>query len=727
MNRLQCLALIALQYSLEAQISTLPTSMAFTMRQGLAYPNNSTRYPANQSLTLTGSSAWTAKVGGLLSTECGGPCLSLSPSSGNGSATVAVSYLARGAESLSAGKHSGTIMIGSQSVPVLLTVLPRQAYDTFVYDRGYPVNCRNSAAVYPHQDTCSSAAEMPGAAVMNIVGPGSSTRDQNFGGIVSRITPAGYVHEYSTVTPFSATAKYLMTSTDNGKTVIFDRAARSIAYTPGGISFNSAAWDPINEEIIWYLDGSQIKFRNVRTEETVIAADYASPSASRPALPQLSTGGTADVTDDRWWVFTSGTNLCAVNLANLTPATQEGQTRCASLARYGITYLDFAQITQVDAESKKRYVTVMAQPRNELFSVGSGGLTYEHPIPTGPSDVWASAHATVGQDSEGRQIMFWQYSEIYGSKSYLATLYLNKGTQMTRPAEEGGGLRFLYPSDPKNSATDAHFGCTWRGVCVFTPYGSSGGLRATNITSIVSGANCGITTRTAHGLSASTKVLIGGVQGVTGINGIADITVTGANSFSLNNRACSGNYVSGSGNVAANVKTSPDSPNRDEVVLVRPGHEVRRIAIHGTKPWDNGYNMLGYFNTPRSSISRDGRYIAFGSNAGLPEVSSVWVAETGVSADLRIKSSVTAVSTTSAQLSYSVPPLESSASIVVTSWSDLSTNLAASIIDGQTTISRQVLIGGLFPATKYYYRISTGKFSFTGSFSTIAPIQRLRP
>ena len=736
MKVLSALLVLSASPALLAAVTPSVKSLAFTMRQGQPYPNNSTRYPANQQFSLSGSGAWVVTISGALSNQCGGPCLAVTPSSGTGPALLTVSFLGRGSESLPNGSYTGSLAIGSSSVGLSLSVLPRFAYDQFVYSPAYPNACLNTASMFPHADTCTLTDEVPGSPTLQQLGAGSSTLDQNFGTSLTRMTTPGYSNQYSTITAFSASAKYVMTADIYGWLTIFDRVSRSIAFSQvPGININFAAWDPSNDDKIWFLDGPSIKYRLLSRSETTVAANYSSAGSKRPAFTAISMGGTADITDDGWWVFSSGTYLCAVNLNNLSPGTQEAQTNCADLTPRNLSYLDFAQVTQVDSESKKRYVTVMAQPANHLYSVASGVLQYEGQIPTGSADVWASAHATIGQDSEGRQILFWQYAEIYGAKSFLASALLNKGQYMTRPIEEGGGLRFLYPSDPGNFTTDAHFGCTWRGVCVFTPYSGLNGVKANSIVSVASGDGCAVVTQAAHGFATGATVLIGGAISMDPldggavpdmINGMATVTVTGPNAFTLDNRSCPGGYVANTANVVPNVRTAPDSPNRDEIVVARPGHEVRRIARHRAKPWDNGVNMLGYFNTPRTSLSRDGRYAAYSSNAGIPERSSIWIADTGITADVRIKQTSLTVTTSSASISYSVPASEgsASASVVVGPNPDLTANLVAQFPDGQTGTSRLITISGLQAKTTYYYRISTGRFSYTGTFTTLANSSR---
>ena len=88
-------------------------------------------------------------------------------------------------------------------------------------------------------------------------------------------------------------------------------------------------------------------------------------------------------------------------------------------------------------------------------------------------------------------------------------------------------------------------------------------------------------------LTTGQTVLVGGAIGVTGVSGVSSVEVTEANTFALSGKSCSGTYQSGTGSYVLNTPTAPNSPNRGEIVVVRPGHEVRRVAHHHAKPYDN--------------------------------------------------------------------------------------------------------------------------------------------
>jgi hypothetical protein len=540
--------------------------------------------------------------------------------------------------------------------------------------------------------------------------------DPQFGHTVTRITPNGLNIQYSSITAFSATGQYIMTNTTAGAVNIYDQTG-SVAYAAvSGLNINTSAWDATDDERVWFTSGGLLRRHQLSTATATTAADYTASSGDRPAMSSISNGGTGDITDDNWWAFSNGTaTTCAVNLTGLTTANQESQTFCVSLSGLGITDIDFTQITQVDSETGKRYVVLVSAPTGHVFSVSAPGLVYEYPLPTGSRDIPVQPHSDVGQDAAGGQIFFWHWDTPEDNKYYLAAAQLNKGADMTRPVEEGGGMRVLYTSNTTSFFTDAHFGCTWRGLCIISIYGGND-QTARFVSSVTPATPCQITTHTAHGLTTGNTVQIGGASGITSINGIWTATVTGSTTLTLDGHTCSGSYTADSGHLARAVSPT-QLPNRQEIVVSRAGEEVRRIAIHRSMGYEGG-DLSGYFSSPRASLSRDARYVAWASNFGVPEHPSVWIADTG--ADLgstRIKSSVTPADT-AAILHYALPDGEGAATVIVSTSPSLTSPVINASDSGSASV-RQYVATGLAVGITYYYRLSTSKYSTSGSFQTL--------
>lgn len=716
------------------QITASPGAITVYARRALgAYPWYGTTPPTDTAIAISGTGAWNISRGGTLNSACGngyGYCFNAvqtvtnlaagPPASGNGPGTVYLSWRGLGTQDLPLGTYTGTLTIGITVVQITLVVAPANAFDAMVYPPGFPSGCVNSNPNFIQADTCAITGERPASTAFAIPAPGGTYVDPQFGHTVKRLTASDSNIQYSALSAFSATAKYVLTSIGlEGAVRVIDRATSAVTYSSvPGVNMNFAAWDPINDEKLWYMDGGTIRHRILNTGAVFTAADYTNSSGPRSAFPGITMGGTIDITDDGWWAFRDGVILCAVNLNALTPATQESKTFCVSMAALGLTDIDFTQITQTDKESGKRYVVVLSAPKGHVYSVGAAGLNYEFPLPS----LLVEPHSDVGEDDQGRQIFFWNFSEIYGSKSYLASMQLNKGLDMMIPVEAGGGLRLLYTSDPADYETDGHFGCTWRGVCVFTPYGNSAGIGVGLISGVTPGTPCGINTAIGHGYASGDQILIGGASGITSINGVFTITVTGPNNYTLNGHTCTSGYTANSANSVPNVATALSKPNRQESIMARPGSEIRRLAMHRSKIYQNGSSLQGYFASPRASISRDGRYVAFASNYGIPEMPSIWVIDTDASiTTARVALKGVDAADTKAIINYDVPAGEKAASITISASPDL-TAPVVSVSDGGSAVSRQYVAAGLTADTMYYCRIHTGRYSVTGSFRTAPAI-----
>ena len=710
-----------------AEVTASPTEITVHSRRGSAYPWYSTTPPADTPITISGSGAWNITLGGALSKACEagfGYCFNVvnevrtiangEAVTGRGEGKVYLTWRGLGSQEIAIGKHTGTVTIGSTTIKITLMVHQRDAYDAFVYLPGFPVGCVNSGPGFTHADTCTITDERPASTGFSIPPVRGSYADPQFGYKVSRITPSGYFNQYGAVTAFSATGRYLLTSTSSGHTNIFHLETATLAYADvPGINLNFAGWDPVDDDKLWYYSEAKLLCRNLRTGAVAVAADYSRESGARPAFRTITMGGTLDITDDGWWAFLEGKTVCAVNLNGLSTGTQESKTFCVDVSSFDVKFIDFPQITQVDRESGKRYVVLIAAPRGLIFSVGDAGLVYEYPLLL-PS---STPHSDVGQDDEGRQIFIWSFSEIYGNKTYLASMLLNKGNEMLQPVEAGGGLHLIYASDAGDFETDGHYGCTWRGVCVSSPYGNSAGIPAKKITSVSPGSPCGITAA-GHGYKTGDSILIGGAAGNTAINGVFSVTVTGQNTFTLNDQPCSGGYKADTANSVKNVATAPNKPNRQEIVMVRPGSEVRRLAMHRAKTYGNGTDLLSYFQTPRASISRDGRFVAFASNYGIPEKPSVYVIHAGAPiTSTRITLMGADVTGNRVALNYNMPAGEGPASITISENPELMDPVVTANDNSWDGI-RQFVTPDLQGDKDYFYRIHSGQFSATGRFRT---------
>ena len=647
-NRMVKKLLIALALMLPSYgVTAFPTSVSAYVRGEVTstYGSYGTTIPNATPITVSGTGSWSISLGGDLSTACGaayGYCFNIVTSvsnncagalpTGSGATTLYLCWANLAPFTISVGTHTGTVTIGSTTINVTLVVYAPNPWWSFSYPTGYPSGCVTTDS-FPQADTCTIPDERPTSTAFSIPSVAGSYTDPTFGHVVSRVTDPSQTIQYGALSAFSATSKYVLTTTISGAGIgqvnVYNRATGALAYSAlPGLTIDYASWDPSDDEKLWYMSGGTIKYRTLNTGTVTTAADYTSSSGSRPAMSAITMGGTVDITDDGWWSFSNNdTTLCAVNLNGLTTGNQESKTFCADITSYSIS-IDYPPITQVDSGSGKRYVLTISAPRQLVFSVGASSLTYEY-----DALIQGEPHGDVGQDASGNQFFLYLFEPPGdGSNAYVVSVGLSHGADMNQPVEGGGGLAFLYPLKPA-AQTDAHLGCSWTTYrCVVTPYGNSGGITAKLISAVSPATPCQITSA-GHGYTTGDSILIGGSAGITDINGVWTITVTNANNYTLNGHTCGITYTPNSANSVLNVSTASDSPNRQESdVLLFDASVVRRSIIHRAKIYDNGSTLLGYYATPRASISRDGSWVSYESNYGIPEQPSAWVYSTAIPA-----------------------------------------------------------------------------------------------
>lgn len=717
-------------------VTASPTEITVYMRQTDTALTPTPNFPVVP-ITISGSGSWGITRGGTLATACpsqSGYCINLSTSSdpsgaaalptGSGSGTVYLYGRGVWQTDLTPGTRTGTFAIGTSTVTVTLVTVARNAWSAFGYRGGYPSGCSNTNARYADADTCVITTERPTSVALSIPATGGSYTDPQFGSIVTRLTSSKNNVSYSASTAFSASEKYVLTWAVGADSAVnvYDRALKTLAYASVPVTnIDKTAWDPSNDEVLWFMDGGQVKYRTLNTSTTTVAADYSSAFGARPALTNLSIGGTEDITDDGWVAAISGTEsqICAIHIVGLTPLNQESRIFCADYSAVGVSSVDFPQMTQVDSESGKRYMLIIGSPVKPVWSIGSSA-NFEYYIPEGSYGIASTPHSDVGQDAQGRQVLCWHWEDSQVNAVSFACGALNKGLDIAQPVEVGGGLRIL-DTVQITTVYDAHFGCNWIGQCVSEVYGGTGngGLTAYKITTVTAATPCAITTDQAHGYSTGNLAIIAGGEGITSINSQFTITVTGATTFTLDGHTCSGVYAANTARVTTAGAATARS-HRQELTSYRIGDSVQthRVAIHRSKNYDfpNYSDAFGYYAGPRASVSRSGRYIAYASNMGNPEWPSVYMADLGFGT-LSVISTAIDPAATSAVINYVVPSGQGSAAITVSTAASLASPVV-SASDGLTVSSRQYVATGLTANTLYYYRVQTTGFAYTGQFMT---------
>lgn len=717
-------------------VTASPTSITVYMNQYDAYggAGSVNMPPLDTPITVSGTGAWGLARGGTLATACGmanGYCFTASSSTsglgyscpnnlpaGSGATTLYLCWKALVSQDLTPGTYTGTLTVGSTTINITLIVKARPAFHAWTWPSGsYPSGCTTDSG-YDTPNRCTFTNERPTSTSFSIPAVGGSYVDPQFGSTVSRVTSAGVFVSYSAVTAFNADDSLVFGTDTSGNVNVYPRTGGAATYSAVPVNGEAyVAWDPTDPNKMVFYQGAAIKSRNLSGATTTTLADYSASSGTRPALTTLYMGGTADITDDNWWTFydAASQTICAVNLNGLTTGTQESKTYCANYSGTGITSIDFPQVTQVDSESGKRYVVAMASPSSVVWSVNTttGTLSLEYIIPTGQVGFPAGPpHSDVGQDRFGRQFIL-----AFGSSAWQGTwvskYYLNRGTDIIHPVSIGGGWDAISQTA---YGSDGHFGCNWKGLCVLeTSYFTS--ITAQAVSSITAANPCQINT-TSHGYANGASIQIGGATGTgaSAINGVWTITTVNANAYTIPVSCIGASYTANSASSAPSSAQTAQS-FRNEIQVVRRGGEMRRLAL----PRFIGYagNNITFYRTNYSfaSISRSGRYVAYHSNYGVPEQSSIYVLDIGYTGDTEMLVSVDPADT-KAVLNYVVPAAGQGAATVTISANPNLTSPVVSASDGLTAQGRQYVATGLTAGTQYYYRISTTGFTRSGQFTT---------
>lgn len=722
-------------------VTASPTSITVYMNQWGTYgaAGSVNMPPLDTAITVSGSGSWGLARGGTLSTACGsgfGYCFTASSSSsglatscpdnlpvGSGATTLYLCWKNLVTSDLTTGTYTGTLTVGSTTINITLIVLPRPAFYSWTYPSvSYPSGCTTDAG-FDTANRCTFTNERPTSTAFSIPAVSASYTDPQFGYPITRVTSSGQFVSYSAEVACNADCSLIQTTDTSGNVNIYPRAGGSPTYSAIPVNGEAyQAWDASDPNKIWFMQNATLNYRNLSGGTNTKAADYTSGSGSRPAFTTLYMGGTTDITDDNWWAFYDATSqyICAVNLNGLTTGTQESQTYCASYASAGVSSIDFPQVTQVDSESGKRYVVAMASPSTTVWTVNTvtGVLDLAYVMPTGGVGFpGGPPHSDVGQDEFGRQFIYLYQSSAWQG-TWLSKFYLNKGTDAILPTSVGGGWDAVAQTA---YGADGHFGCNWKATCVMeTSYYTS--ITAQAAASLTLANPCQINT-TGHGYSNGASIQIGGAtgSGASVINGIWTITVLNANAYTIPVSCVGATYTANSASSAPSSAISAQS-FKNEIQLMRPGGEMRRIAI----PRFVGYsgNNLTFYRTNYSfaSVSRDGRYVIYHSNYGVPEQPSVYIIDLGITSTSKLQSNVTPADT-KAILNYSFPSgvSLSAATITISANPNLSSPVV-SASDGLTSQGRQYVATGLTAGTQYYYRIATGNFATTGQFTTLSTL-----
>jgi hypothetical protein len=351
------------------------------------------------------------------------------------------------------GKYQGTIAIkagtASVTIPVEWEVHPALPPPAFSYLSG-PNGCKNAEG-YPDPPLCTPLPlpDLPSSPL-----PGYSYIDPNFGAKVRVMTAAPAYHTYSTPSPLSAHSKYLISYLENGTWDIVDVATGKILLRRAPCN-QSFFWDATDDEVYYFPLGAAIYKYDMRAKQSSVLIDYA--KVPEFEFHEITRGATGDISKDNWITFWAmdEKQICALDLTHV-------KTYCAdySASQRKLPYggIDFTLISKgADRQTGKRYVMIVAPPAMGIFSVdlASGTLKPEFRGPeliersngnhNGVCDpgerCMVGSHLDTLEDSAGTQYLVMDQETSQPCEVALSTYQLNKGIQMNKQVELGGGRK----------------------------------------------------------------------------------------------------------------------------------------------------------------------------------------------------------------------------------------------------------------------------------------------
>lgn len=639
-------------------VTASPTSIDVSMRAGSSVSGwLSTVWPITTTITVSGTGAWNISRGGTLSTACvtqNGYCFNILTAppalwntnvagalpTGSDATTLYLSWQFLGPEDLAVGDYTGTVTIGATTIPITLHILTPNPYYTFSYKPGpYPVNCANTNAGYPQADTCTITDQRPNSTSFAIPASGASYTDPQFGYTVNRVTSSGHTTAYSSVYALNADSSLLLEFTLSGTPYLINPSTGVVVHGPlttlvnDGWNFNYYSWSS-NPDVMYYIVGGVIKKYVVSTDTISTLANYTSSSGMRPALPNLTTGGTGRSTSDNFWALSQdAVYVCMVDLNGLTTGNQESHIWCWDGTSFSYSMINWLLTSVASTDTGDRYVVVAGYDStnlNTLLAFDGSSLTFSRYIPYVP----VGDHSEVGANSAGKPIFIWPF-QSQGPSLMLASMQLDKGALMGVAAEDSGGLTLMAPT----GTIFGHVGCTDTGKCVISGAASSGysptyWWPAKIIQSVTNTNPCQINA-TSHGFTNGDSIQIGGAAGVTVINGAWVATVLNGNAFTIPVDCTAGTYTASTGTAATMETAMVATPGGPELAYIEipalgSAGTIKRLATHRSVAFECGAmdtlcpGTHSYYDTARPSVSPDGSWIAYNSNMGVPEQVSVY-------------------------------------------------------------------------------------------------------
>lgn len=654
-----------------AAITVDKTVLTFSKRANTTtFPAYRSQYPLKTVIHVGGSpGAWTVAVGGAFAPgSCAGSdCITVDGehsgtpiSSGTGNTTLAYDWIPNGGEpNLAVGTYHGTVTFTETGTGLTavtnITLIEGDVNDVsstgeVKYTANGPsTSCTTMtfpANTYTYAGVCPGVNIAPSSNLPDFNRPviGGSYTDTLFGGVLHRITDAGCVTEYGTVTPFSSQSTYIFTSC--GIYNNFTGAlVRSSGVYPSGVQVITVLMSPTDDHVLYYYTGAQIrKWDFVAGLSTTLVGDF---SGAPYSVTLITAGGTADIGEQGWFSFYDdlggstfpNVRVFAVNIPQLETdgVIGPGNTYVTTLSGplspgYStLTRIDWTGASDVDDVTGKHYIFVSSVPISLVLSVGGsnyglGTITTEYVIPEWPdcsanvnngdniiqasecnlyADVWT--HNSMFKNWDGQIVIFSSLEDSQFNQDSVTFTRLSAGTLAFRPREDGGGSVFsgkLFQDMQPGCSSRVHFcgmGNNPKGNFFYSLPSGNPVVSGSTVVINLAAAPAPPGTAPAWPTSGTVQVIaanatnsphawscLNGLWTATVSNAGATVTLAGAGT------ACSG--VSGTinpefliGDATVDAPTYFSAPYQDLNVafMWKMGKQVHKVAQHRGRSWDN--------------------------------------------------------------------------------------------------------------------------------------------
>lgn len=768
--RLLFLSLLSL--SCWAQYVVTPSTVTFRMQE---------EGPVDFSvpITLTGSGAWTATVGG--------DPFTLSATSGSASATV---YLkpAYAFDNSAVGTHNynTNVVIAGQTMTISMIISRRMARPLYSNIGGIAdgslATCSNpDSALWWSRARCTTSLKPGGAFTLPAVG--STYVDGVFGSTVTRVS--GCYHQYAGLSQISSDNVFILSEVPNAACtagVYYRSGAGKFADHPRvtNSNFSQCSWFPQSSRKVvcytaWVAQSiwtATLSGGGTWTDNGVL---WAEPHGlTMDTNYNIGNGGQSPPSGDGWvpiitcskqYIYAVNINSGAYKTLDLstTAVPFAGGTTASTECGGAGNNPDHLQISS-KTQNGKWYIIAVPDNNQETYKAlrlysftetteivferlwapgfeldGAGTSNKDKSCTTANTTVLYQCLPIWGTHGLFMMVNGEAYLDIPSERvgkgyiSYMTLFRASAGNDASTAATLlGGGLHWMNPGTTSHTA-----------AARLKPYVVGNGVSFPTdytITAATGSSPVTLTLSPDPSWMTGQAVIIGCINPVkTGLSyTTGTVTSIGGAQYTYN-VASSGTYTANACRIAANTAITNDVVELDVVRLGDLGPiQVLRLAHSNGVQYGAAYNSY-----PFPDISPDGSTVIWLANGGYPgALAETYAADTGWTADRDNEMTLAGKTvrfdpgTTTALVTVK-PPTTATVDIAVSDRPDFTTTTASASLAGTNTSDRTATLTGLSAGTCYYWRaqstaakyVALSQFctqaSFSGSavasFSAVAP------